>query len=837
MKSLGTRVFYLTVLALFFLVGCIVWMNRVNDRPVAPASADKGATANFSKQLDTDFRTKPAAKALVREQFGQLPLFFEANRGQTDERVKFLARGGGYNIFLTGAEATLTLLKNDGGKSAKEKTKRDASFATLRLKFAGANPQPHVAELEELPGKVNYFIGNDPLKWRTNIPTYAKVEYRDVYPGVNLVYYGQQRQLEYDLIVAPGADPRAIKLGFEGADKVEIDAQGDLVLHVAGEQIRQRRPVVYQEADGVRRDVSGGYVMQERGQVGFQLGEYDFSKPLVIDPVLIYSTYLGGSFDDDAISLAVDTTGNAYIGGGTNSPNFVPSATTGDTGCGTDGNCNGTKHDGFVMKLKPEGTLGYFTYLGGGEGDNVDAIAIDTMGNAYVVGGTASSNFPIPLTINPFQRLQGSAGSFVAKLSSDGSQLIYSTFFGGNGLDPLQRIAADNSGNAYIVGTTSSMDLLTTTGAFQPTHRGGTFDAFAMKLNTNPNPPTCTSVSGTDIICKEALVYATYLGGTRNDHGEGIFRDTAGNVYVSGRTESYDDPSTPLPADEGFPTTMNAYDRTCGINGQCDGSTGNKRDAFVTKLNLAGAGAADLIYSTYLGGSHDDYSFGVAVAAGNIYLSGTTRSADFPTRNAYQNAHSNSGSDDVFVARLNPALMPSDQLVYSTYLGGSGQDFSFGDIAVDNAGHACVTGNTSSTNFPITSGAFVAKLNTDPPICTSVPGTNISCKESLLCSTYLGGTGGDGGLDVGLDAVGNIYVIGSTNSVHNLPTSEGFPVMNPLRSNFGGESDAFATKIKVEEADLAIAKFASSHQVQSPLARISPTQSLSPITGRRLRHP
>src|SRR5688572_27317785 len=318
------------------------------------------------------------ADVRVSESYGKLPLHFEANQGQAHEDVRFLSRGPGYSLYLTAGEAVLVLTQpSDAEKSA-----------TLRMSLVDAAPKPVVSGLEKLPGKANYFIGNDPAKWRSNVPTYAKVHYREVYPGIDLVYYGNQRQLEYDFVVAPGADPKKILLAFRGADRIEIDAQGDLVLHVGGESIRQKKPVIYQEVDGAREEVAGSYVRKSTNRVGFKVAAYDKSRPLVIDPVLSYSTYLSGDDGDGARGIAVDPAGNAYVTGHTGSVNFP--TTSGSLQAAAPGG-----GDAFVTKLDPTGSvLVYSTYLGGGAGDGASGIAVDAGGNAYITGGTGSANFP-----------------------------------------------------------------------------------------------------------------------------------------------------------------------------------------------------------------------------------------------------------------------------------------------------------------------------------------------------------------------------------------------------------------------------------------------------------
>src|SRR5438046_915685 len=547
-----------------------------------------------------------AAEARVSQSYGKLPLDFEANQGQTHQDVRSLARGAGYSLYLTAGEAVLVLTKpNPDAKrdlrSTPERrgTQPRGTPVVVRMSLVGAAPKPPVSGLDELPGKANYLIGKDPAKWRTNVPTYAKVHYRAVYPGIDLVYYGNQRQLEYDFVVAPGADPNRIVLGFQGAERLEINAEGELVLHAAGEVIRQRVPVIYQEINGVRTKIEGRYVLKDAHRVGFQVAAYDQNRPLVIDPTLVYATYLGSSGWDYGSGIAVDAAGSAYVTGSTSSADFPTANALQAAKAGF--------QNAFVTKLNPTGSaLVYSTYLGGSGGDGGTGIAVDTAGNAYVTGSTRSIDFP---TVNPLQAAYGGDGdAFVSKLDAAGSALLYSTYLGGSGSDAGCGIAVDTCGNAYVTGETRSTDLPTTPGAIQTTYGGSCMtcvgDAFVTKLDATGS----------------ALVYSTYLGGSSGDEGLGIAVDAAGSAYVTGGTGSAD-----------FPTTAGAFQTTYGGG-----------DAFVTKLNATGTA---LVYSTYLGGSRGDGGFGIAVdAAGSAYVTGSTNSTDFPTTpGAIQTTYSGGG--------------------------------------------------------------------------------------------------------------------------------------------------------------------------------------------------
>jgi len=677
-----------------------------------------------------------ATRARVSEAYGRLPLRFEANRGQTDARVKFLSRGPGYSVFLTSTEAVLVVSGRGPGDAGEGK-----SATALRMTLLDANPEPRVTGKGELPGAVNYFVGKDPSQWRRGIPTYAGVVYREVYPGVDLVYYGNQRQLEYDFVVRAGADPGKIALDFAGADRIEIDSQGDLVLHTAAGELRQRKPLVYQEVDGMRREIAGGYAMTGPRQVGFQLARYDESLPLVIDPVFVYSTYLGGSgisgasgTDDAGNAIAVDSLGNAYVTGFTTSADFPKTPGAFDTTIGG-------SSDAFVTKLNPSGTaLVYSTYLGGSSADQGTSIAVDIAGNAYVTGLTQSANFPA--TPGAFDTtINGGVDAFAAKLDATGATLSYATYLGGAGDDRGFGIAVDIVGNAYVTGITRSANFPITPGALDTTLGGGV-DAFVTKLD---------AMGGT-------LVHSTFLGGNGFDQGLAIAADSFGNAYVTGQTNSAD-----------FPTTPTAFDTT--LNGGLD--------AFVTKLDAMGA---TLAYSTYLGGSGSDLGAGIALdVAGNAYVTGNTGSANFPTTPGAFGTTINGGGD-AFVTKLDSA---GATLAYSTYFGGSGNEGGRG-IAVDIAGSAYVTGDTASVNFPTTPGAldtthnggqdaFVTKLD--------------AAGAALLYSTYLGGGAPDVSNGIAVDLEGNAYVTGTANS-GDFPTTPG--AFDRTRN---GNTDAFVVKI------------------------------------------
>jgi uncharacterized protein (TIGR03437 family) len=712
--------------------------------------------------------------------YGRLPLSFEINQGQTDSRVKFLSRGHGYSLFLTASEAALRLRIADCGlRIDKAHTPtapelgnpqsaiRNPQSPLFRLKLVGANPAPQVTGLDELPGRSNYFIGNDPDKWRTNVPQYARVKYRDVYPGIDLIYYGQQRQLEYDLVVAPGADPRAIQLAFDGAEQMRIDQSGDLVLTVAGGELRQHQPVIYQMVNGARREIPGQYKLIAstssirnpqsaiRNQtVGFEISDYDASLPLVIDPILSYATYLGSNGDDWTFDLAADFAGNTYITGTTSSLNFPAPGTSSNS-------FNGGSHDAFVAKLNPGGSaVIYSTFIGGNGSEEGHAIAVDRSGNAYLTGFTNSINFPTTAGVLGNNYGGGPFDGFATKLNSSGA-VVYSTFLGGNDIDRGNGIAVDFAGNAYITGETASPNFTTTPGSFRVAKSDGS-EAFLTKLNS----------AGT------AAVYSTFL---ENGAGNDVAIDLAGNAYVTGQ-------GTTL-----MTTTAGAAQTFFG---------GGAFDAFVMKLNPAGSAR---LFSTFIGDTGDDRAFGIAVDfSGQAYVTGYTSSTNFPTANAIQ-ATFGGGVNDAFVTKLNAA---GSAMVYSTYLGDLGDDRG-ASIAVDFAGNALVAGDTSSINFPkvnpvqlgksIGLDAFVTKIN--------------SAGTALVLSTFFGGNGDDTGSGIAVDGLTNAYVAGTTFSLNLNTTPTAFQL-----GKGGGQTDGFVIRIGADRNNVAVTSVSAANFKLPPLA-------------------
>ncbi len=684
--------------------------------------------------------------------YDRLPLYFEPNRGQGEAGAQYLARGSGYALSLHSNEAVLAL-RHDRHE-----------VAQLRIALLGANPNPPITPLGETTGRVNYLIGNDPRRWRTEIPTYLKVRLAGVYPGVDLVYYGTQGKLEYDFIVAPGADPQTIRLSFAGGGDLSISKEGELVLRLGERDVRWSPPHAFQEAGGETQVVQAAYVLSQRGEVGFTVGDYDKAKPLTIDPLLLYATYLGGSLDDAIRGIAVDASGHVYVTGETASSDFPKKNPFQQN--------FGTPSEAFVTKLGPTGTnLIFSTYLGGNNSDFGSAIAVDASTNVYVLGFTDSSNFP---TQNGYQSgPSGFADVFVVKLNSAGSAMLYGSFLGGADDDVGNGIAVDSTGRIHITGTTTSLNFPTKNG-YRATFQGGLTDAFMARFN-----PTASGSA--------SLLYSTYLGGNDDEEGQGIAVDSSARAYVTGSTSS-----TNFPVTAGVvQTNLQSF----------------FVDAFVTKLNPANIGSTSIVYSTYLGGADAENlieSGSITVdSSGNAHLTGSTSSTNFPVTAGAFRTNYGGGFSDAFVTKLNSN---ATAVLYSTFFGGEADDFGSG-IVVDSSNRVYTTGTTASTNFPATPGSFqpgngggdgdayVAKLNPAAP-----------ANAFVVHSTFLGGAGDDQPHGIAVDSAGNAYVGGET-STNQFPVTTG-----AFQTNWAGATEGFVAKI-IPSADMAVASSASANSV------------------------
>jgi len=754
----------------------------------------------------------PTAPVRPKHDYGNISLSFEANRGQAGPGVKFLSRGDGYALFLTDTGAIFAQSKgvlcdsaNTGDRpagSGKDATcgsgQTPQSVVRMTLVDAAGKPVsrlPQVNGEEKLPGQVNYFLGSDPAKWHTGLPTYGKVRYAAVYPGVDLVYYGNQRQLEYDFVVAPGGNPASIHLNFGDALHPRITAEGDLVLQGsegASDRMILRKPVLYQETGGRRQSIAGSFRAAIDGTVSFAVGTYDHSRPLVIDPVLIYSTYLGGSGTsgngDQGNGIVVDSAGNAYIVGTTYSSDFPvthKAFQSKNSAIPAPGNVV------FVSKLNAAGTaLVYSTYLGGSGGDFGYGIGIDAAGNAYVTGATYSQDFPVTcdaiLTTNPTKTPKAAVG-FVASLSTTGGTLRYSTYLGGSGAndgvdrqptghgDIAQAIAVSANGDAFVTGYTYSSDFPVTSGAFQPTFNGngGYANVFVSRLNR----------FGT------ALTYSTYLGGSDSlypgDFGNAVAVDSSGDAFVTGQTFSAN-----------FPVTGGAAQTVYSASGG--------GEAFLTELSPDGTAE---VYSTYIGGNSGQAV--AVVSQGYAYVAGLTASNDFPTTaGVLQGAdfgasafapetypfYAQPGPPSGFVTKVNT---DGTSFVYSTYLESSLTSVT--GLAVDSSGAAYVTGGTGKFGLDMWSGFKTT------PDALSVP--DAGGNEAFLVkldptaaflnyATLIGGEVSDGATAVTLDHDGNVYLTGYTGSATFPVTTGAYQALNKTTVKNG--TNAFVAKLSLQ---------------------------------------
>jgi hypothetical protein len=646
-----------------------------------------------------------------------LPIFFIPNAGQAEPAIRYLAQTRGLTVGFAPNSAVFRIQGTE-----------------LRMHFAGENPSVDMQGLDALGARANFLIGDDPAAWHTGVPTYRGVVYRNLYPGIDMEYAGSGAGLKSEFLVAPGADPSQIRLEYPDADHVSVEAHGELVVHVATAELREQAPIAYQETDGVRRPIEAAYRVLPGNTVVFDLADYDITRPLVIDPVISYSTYLGGTAQSAVTALAVDPAGSLYAAGWTEAIDFPVSNAIQAV------NRGGV--DAFVFKLNPTGsTLLYATYIGGRGDDRATGIAVDSAGQIYIAGSTASADFPLVSSIRP--ALGGTRDAFAVKLNAIGNLMVYSTFLGGSGYDAATAIAVDAAGNAYVAGDTQSANFP----LLNPVQSifGGRTDVFVTSLTP-----------------AGAISFSTYLGGSNDEHAGGVAVDASGGIYIAGGTFSTNFPlAAPLQA-----------------------TNGGSQDAFITKLTTS---PAALVYSTYLGGtggqagSPEQANAIVVDAAGSAYVAGVTNSANFPvTGGAFQITFN--GFQDAFVTKLNAA---GSAKLYSTYVGSSSFDWASG-IAIDAGQNAYVAGYTSSAGFPVVGAvqggfngffdAFVSKLN---PL-----------GNGLAFSTLYGGTGADQANAIAVDSSGNVFVGGQTSSLD-------LPLRGAIQSSNVGGSTGWVARLGV----------------------------------------
>ncbi len=777
-----------------------------------PVPVTRTSATNMSSHSQA-LKTSAADRGNLQAKFAALPLAFEENVGQTDPQVKYMARGSGYTLFLTSSDAVLSLASSSPARMPRPREIMEERFAgysrkeprsiqrqseragvassaasSLRMHLVNGRPEPTAEGRGLLAGKVNYFIGNDPHNWHEGVREFSNISYSGIYPGVDLVYHGEQKQLEFDFIVAAHASASPIRLSFDGAQKIELDKSGNLLLHTSGGDITLRKPVAFQDGSHGRETIDADFILKANHEVGFALGNYDKSRELVIDPLLTYGTYLGGNQDDEAYGIAVDANGNSYVTGESDSTSGFPGSNPSDGG-----------YDCFVVKINADGSLGYTTFVGGSGDDLGSAIALNnklTAGTVFVAGITTSTDLPV--TAGVVQSNSGAppgtncitgvgpgapcTDAFVFELNPSGTP-SYLTYLGGANDDGAFGVAVDGSGNAYVAGFTFSTDFPTASPVDSQLNdnQNSTFeDGFVTEINPN----------GT------AYVYSTYLGGANNDFASAIAVDANGSAYVTGGTTSAGPPN-------GFPVTTGAFQPQCGTDGTCNAGSGLIfSDAFITKFV---PGGTSLAYSTYLGGSSDDVGMGIGLdSSANVYVTGETRddnsvvgNGDFPIVGGFEANYGNgntSAFSNGFVSELSPGGQGSSDLKYSSYLGGSTADAGMA-IAVDGSGNAYVTGSTRSFDFPTTNSS---KLNGNSDAFVSYVASG---GGSLTYSTFLGGSGNENfdastasflgaGINLSLSGSTNtgVYATGTTDSP-STSSSTSFPVTAAaLESSYGGGS-------------------------------------------------
>lgn len=766
-------------------------------------------------------------RARVHAQLDALPLAFEANQGQLDPQVKYMARGNGYKLLLTKSRAIINVAASRANSEVREMMlhkrlgaartrallkKRNfavekSSSVALNMNFLGANHDAQLLAHGQQSGRVNYFSGNDPRNWHSNIPLFGQVEYRGLYRGVDLDFLGEARQIEFNYIVHPGADPSQIALGLDGAKALAITSDGNLTITTPVGPVQLHKPVAYQQDHGLRRTVDVRFIADRDNRITFALGGYDRNQDLVIDPTVSYSTYFGGGSSDQAAGIAVDASGNSFIAGATDSTT-IPGNSSGTVG-----------FDVFVTEIGPTGTLVFTDIIGGSQDDFPGGIAVDSQG-IYVAGTTDSSDFPV--TASAVQKAfmggttSGNNDAFAVKLALNGSAITWATYVAGSESDSALGIAVDSGHNVYVAGETFSTNLGGSIGGVNPLPNGAFLNLGSNNLNDDGYIVKINS-SGS------AYSLVSYLGGSSGDLATGVAVDGIGNIYVVGDTISTD-----------LPFTIGAVQTQCGTDGTCNaGSAGPQDDVFVASIKPTPLGYN---YFTYYGGSGVDDAIAITADSGNAFFTGSTSSSDFLTAGTpFQS--SLAGSQNAFLVELNSA---GSSATYSTYLGGQGTDIGLA-LAVDASQNVYVTGQASSSDFP-TVNPTQSSLSGTTDAFISVFGLS---QNQVLFSTYLGGGADENqfAAGIGFDSSQNIYVTGDTDSGNGstgaFPTTSG-----AVDASYGGGScldsvgnhvpcpDAFVTAYSPATApDFTVSANALSPASVAPGSSATSTVTVTPLNG------
>lgn len=810
-----------------------IWIIAIAIVGVAAIAGSSHLRARSARTVSAQVPASAAQSSRVRADLDALPLAFEANQGQTDPEVKYMARGNGYKLFLTSRKAIMALPggkrqsevldmmmdKRRGPAAVKAMLKKRARAhhqtsptAALYMNLVGANAHAQLIAEDLQSGKINYFVGKDPSKWHSNIPLYGRVRYRAVYPGIDLAFHGASRQLEFDYLVSPGADPKAIGLSFDGATGMRTNEAGDLVLTTAAGPVELHKPVAYQVKNGQTQPVNAGFVLKSDNEVTFEVGAYDHSRELVIDPTVFYATYFGGGNADYGISITTDNNGDAFIAGATDSPSLPGAGSTG-----------AAKIDAFVTELDPNGHLVKTTVFGGASDDFPGGIAIDGTG-IYVAGTTDSSDFPTTAGVAQTTYIGGTTNgandAFAIKLDPTLTAILWGTYIAGSDSDSGLSVAVDTTTHVvYVAGETYSNNLGGATGGVNPLPNGNAVNRSG-GAGIGDGYIAALTADGT------AYSLISYIGGSASDLATGVAVDqTTGDVYVSGETISTN-----------LPTTAGVVQPKCGTDQNCNaGGSGAKDDAFVAGITLTGSTPPYAYrYLTYYGGSDVDDASSIAVDGnGRAFVTGSTSSTDLlSTGTTFQN--SLLGTQNAFLLELNAA---GSAVAYNTYFGGDGTDSGV-SIAVDNVGDVHLTGQStsSSASFPLLNATQAAEGGSSDAFVSVLDVPN----NQLLFSTLLGGGGDEDTFQGGiaLDSVNNIYVTGDTDS-------SDFPTVAPVTggSTYGGGTCVNSVGNNVPCPDAFIASygpatnpdFAISASALSPASVAVGGSATSTITITRLK--
>ena len=818
-----------------------VWIVTIAIVAVAAIAGSSQARAQRVKHAQpfiTASSQAPAVSAAqrgrVRANLDALPLAFEANQGQTDPQVKYMARGNGYKLFLTSSKAIMTLPggrkpsevmdmmmnKRRGAAGVKAMLKKRAGThrqaspsAVLQMNFLGPNTNPQLVAEERQPGKINYFIGKDRSQWHSNIPLYGRVSYRNVYPGIDLAFHGAAKQLEFDYLVSPGADAKAIGLSFEGAESMHTNQAGDLILATTAGPVELHKPVAYQSKGGARETVNARFVLTSNNKVTFELGGYDRNRQVVIDPTVSFSTYFGGGGGDYSTGVAVDAaSGDAFVTGATDSAS-IP------------GNGGAVGFDAYVTEITSTGTLVGTTIFGGGADEFPGGITIGNLG-IYVAGTTDSNNFPVTSGAAQTTFMGGASGgnndAFAVRLAFADLSITWGTYIAGSNSDTALGVAVDSLDNVYVVGETFSNDLGGVGGGINALPSGT-----AVNLGTGTGPDDGYIAVLNPTLTAYSLV--SYIGGSSNDLATGVALDGSGNIYVSGETISTDLPTGLTPG---------VVQPNCGTNGNCNANgTNSFDDAFVVsiKANLLGYN-----YLTYYGGSDVDDALAIAVdASGNAFITGTTASSDLlGSGTTFQSTLL--GTKNAFISELNST---GTAILYNTYFGGDGTDLGLG-ITLDGVDNVYLTGQTSSSSasFPLLNPTqAVGSGSTDAFV--SVLGIS---QNKLVFSTLLGGGGDEDQFQgaIGLDPLtDDIFVTGDTDSGNG--STAAFPTTaGAIGTTYGGGTckdsignsvpctDAFVTAFSPANLpDFTLSASALSPASVAPGGSATSTVTITPLNG------